>query len=208
MTILPPDTVLQYNDHMKRIFLSLFVLLAFALTGLGAASVTLGWDPNPEPDIAGYRIYWRTNGGAYLTNRFVAVTNGTTGTVTNLSLGLTYRFVATAYNTSGLESDYSNEVTAIIPGKPIPPQNLHTNAVILKAMIMGTDRIGGEWALVHSYEDLVITNLAESAFYKTKLAIAHSREEDPARAVTGDFLWLEDYWPLSLPPPLPLSTRR
>ena len=30
-----------------------------------AADVTLAWDPNQEPDLAGYRVYSRPAGGSY-----------------------------------------------------------------------------------------------------------------------------------------------
>ena len=87
-----------------------------ATTGTCSGSsptVTLAWDANPEPDVAGYIIYSREMGGTY--TPALTVTNGTTATLTDLRRGTTYFFVATAYNISGLESDYSNEVTCIIP---------------------------------------------------------------------------------------------
>jgi fibronectin type 3 domain-containing protein len=153
---------------MNKIIAFLFALLAPAIAGL-AATVTLAWDANPEPDIAGYRIYSRTNGGTYATNRFVAVTNGTSGSVSNLSLGVIYRFVATAYNTSGLESEHSNEVVANLPGTPTSPQNLRTNAIILRASLLTTPQLNGLWTVVHTYDDVVFTNAIEMAFYTTHL---------------------------------------
>lgn len=148
----------------------ILALLLSVLTGLGA-SVTLAWDPNPETNIAGYRIYWRIDGGTYSTNLFLAVTNGTTGTVSNLFLGITYKFVATAYNTSGLESDYSNEVTCTIPGRPAPPQNLRTNQVILQASLWRSEYVDGIWLSVYDYEPILLPKEGGQAFYKTKLSI-------------------------------------
>lgn len=174
----------------SRLLVPLFLLLSLALCS--AATVTLAWDPNPEPDIAGYRIYWKTNMATYATNRFVAVTNGTSGSVSNLLLGGTYRFVATAYNTAGLESDYSNEVGVTLPTVPTPPQNLRTNAVILRASLLSTEHLDGLWAVVHTYEDVVFTNNLEMAFYKTQLDL--DVVPTVSRAVSGM-------------PPLPPSVR-
>jgi len=76
-------------------------------------SVTLAWDPNPEPDVSGYKIHYgnASRNYPYSTN----VGNVTTATVYGLQEGLVYFFAVTAHNTSGLESDYSNEVTNSIP---------------------------------------------------------------------------------------------
>lgn len=72
------------------------------------AEVTLEWDPNTEPDLAGYKLYWGFSSGDY---EFSAdVGNQTSYTITGLIPGVTYYIAVTAYNTTGLESDYSNEV--------------------------------------------------------------------------------------------------
>jgi hypothetical protein len=77
------------------------------------AEVTLAWDPNSEADLSGYRIHYGTSSGSYTSVRDVG--NELTCTVTGLTAGETYYFAATAYNTSGLESDYSNEVVYTVP---------------------------------------------------------------------------------------------
>ena len=68
--------------------------------------LTLVWDRNPEPDIAGYKVYYGRVSGDY--TQLVTVTNprakiGVSGSRT------TY-FAVTAYNTNGVESDLSEEV--------------------------------------------------------------------------------------------------
>jgi predicted phage tail protein len=77
------------------------------------AEVTLAWDPNSEADLSGYRIHYGTSSGSYTSVRDVG--NELTCTVTGLTAGETYYFAATAYNTSGLESGYSNEVVYTVP---------------------------------------------------------------------------------------------
>ena len=72
-------------------------------------SATLAWNPGvPSTDVAGYFIYYGVSTRSY-TNRLDAEL-GTNGTVSNLVAGTTYYFAATAYTTSGLESDFSDEV--------------------------------------------------------------------------------------------------
>lgn len=83
-----------------------------------ADSVTLVWDPNTEPDLAGYRIHYGTSSGQW--NTTIDVGNVTNVTISGLARGVTYYFVATAYNTANLESDPSNEVSYAVP-ENVPP---------------------------------------------------------------------------------------
>jgi len=85
-------------------------LLVSILTIQNAHSdqVALAWDPNPEPDLAGYRIYYGTSTRNY--SFFIDVGNTTSYTVQGLEEGRPYYFAATAYNMAGNESDFSNEV--------------------------------------------------------------------------------------------------
>jgi hypothetical protein len=84
-----------------------------------AQDVTLEWDANTEPDLAGYNVHYKTqssgppyNGtGATEGNSPIDVGNVTQFTLTGLSDGVTCFFVVTAYNTGDVESDYSNEVS-------------------------------------------------------------------------------------------------
>ena len=77
-------------------------------TALGA-DVTLAWDPPLSADVTGYRLYLGTTSGVY--NQTSDVGIETTTMVSNLIVGTTYYFVVTAYNSSGLESPFSNEVS-------------------------------------------------------------------------------------------------
>jgi len=82
---------------------ALLPLLAFAAV---AGPVTLVWDPNPETDVNGYRVY---HGKASRVYDHVADVTDTTATIDPGEPGV-YYFAVTARNTAGLESDYSNEV--------------------------------------------------------------------------------------------------
>jgi hypothetical protein len=71
-------------------------------------SVTLAWDPSvPSTGIAGYFIYYGGATGSY--TNLVDVGLATNGVVSNLVAGTTYYFAVTAHDSSGLESDFSNE---------------------------------------------------------------------------------------------------
>jgi hypothetical protein len=73
-----------------------------------SAQVVLQWDPNTEPNLAGYKIYYGTSSRNYEFSAYVG--DITTYTVSNLPDGGTYYFAATAIDSSNLESGYSNEV--------------------------------------------------------------------------------------------------
>jgi fibronectin type 3 domain-containing protein len=73
--------------------------------------VRLAWDANTEPDLAGYTVYAGTASGTY--DLTANETEHTQFTATNADCGTTYFFVVTASDTSGNESGYSDEVSAV-----------------------------------------------------------------------------------------------
>lgn len=77
------------------------------------SSVKLSWNANPEPDIAGYTVYYGTD-SAVLDNT-VKTGNTTTAVVPNLQPETTYYFAITATNTTGLTSDMSDPISYTTP---------------------------------------------------------------------------------------------
>jgi hypothetical protein len=82
-------------------------------------AVTLSWDApttnadgTPLGDLAGYKVYDGGSAGSYTMSTDVG--NVTTATLEGYPEG-TYYFTVVAYDTSGNESDYSNEVVATLP---------------------------------------------------------------------------------------------
>jgi hypothetical protein len=72
-------------------------------------SAMLAWNSSvPATNVAGYNLYYGGATGNY-TNQ-VNIGLATNGVVSNLVAGRTYYFAATAYTSTGLESDYSDEV--------------------------------------------------------------------------------------------------
>jgi hypothetical protein len=68
----------------------------------------LTWDPNVEPNVAGYSVYWGIESGIY--PQSVDVGSQTDYTIYSLEEGQTYYFSVTAYKGTGTESDYASEV--------------------------------------------------------------------------------------------------
>lgn len=101
---------------MKKIFtLTIWILLLSVVSCSAASNVKFIWDASPDSDLAGYRLYQSTVSGEYDKSKVVAVipANLTTTTLENVQDGK-YFWVATAFDTSGNESEYSNEVTATL----------------------------------------------------------------------------------------------
>ena len=110
---------------MRKLFyqLALILVLLFAVLTPGRSAeyvtvgdtddpsavstdVTLAWDPNTEGDIAGYNVYYGRASG-----RYARVETVTAPHVTITVRGSqTVYFAVTAFNTSGVESDLSQEV--------------------------------------------------------------------------------------------------
>ena len=82
-----------------------------------AASATLGWDANTEPDISGYELRYGESSGNYTSTLQVGKT--TEASVSNLTEGKTYYFAVVAFNTSGLASAPSNEVVHQVATTPV-----------------------------------------------------------------------------------------
>ena len=94
------------------------------------ANIQFVWRANPEPDLAGYKLYVGTTPGVYV--GCIDVGNVTTFKATDLIRGMTYYFALTAYNTAGLESDPTSELGTQLPvlDNPSNPQivePVHTN---------------------------------------------------------------------------------
>ena len=106
------------NTSNSKFFFSvstIFALLAFTFIHISAntvsaVQVTLAWDANSEPDLAGYRAFLREEGQIYEYNNPAWEGIETTCTIFDLDEGTPYYFVVRAYNTSGIESGNSNEV--------------------------------------------------------------------------------------------------
>jgi hypothetical protein len=102
--------------NVGRIALIAILTLLIA-TVASAARIHVIWNPNTEPDLAGYRIYHGTESGQY--GEPVDVGN-VTGHVMEITpeYGATHYFAVTAYDTSGNESGFSPTMGVLVPEPP------------------------------------------------------------------------------------------
>src|SRR5688572_845980 len=82
-------------------------------------SVSFFWNPNPESDLAGYRLYYGEQSRRY--TMVTALPATTQATIPGLVIGRKYYFALTAVNTAGIESDFSNELALDIPSLNTAP---------------------------------------------------------------------------------------
>ena len=135
-------------------------ILIYSLNPSYALDVTLAWDANTEPDLAGYVIYYGTEpSDAY---DGVGAANGDSPidmpldqdedpdpsvvqfTVYDLPEG-THFFVVTAYNTEGLESGFSNEASTASDelSAPAPQVSTASDELSAPARQVSTEGTGG-----------------------------------------------------------------
>jgi fibronectin type III domain protein len=114
---------------------SLFVGISVLAPGIHAkaasAAISVGWRANAEPDLAGYRVYYGTRSGVY-SNYTSYVTVGRealTARLEGLLPGTKYYLTMTAFNSAGIESLPTRELTNTIPTiTSIPGQLLAEDA--------------------------------------------------------------------------------
>ena len=94
--------------------IALFVCFSLWSMGVDAASLTLAWDENRESDLAGYVVYWGTQSTTY--SNTIDAGKNTQFQVSGLADNTRYYFVVKAYNTAGLFSSPSTEVSGVTSG--------------------------------------------------------------------------------------------
>ena len=77
---------------------------------IAGTQLNFEWDPNPEPDIAGYRVFSREPGEDYDYNNPAWEGDENYCSVFVDDEDGVYLFVVRAFDESGFESDDSNEV--------------------------------------------------------------------------------------------------
>ena len=119
-----PQTSGSASGHVSVLSSSLATPASVSVAGAGVMtnsgspspapaqhSVVLSWGPSAS-SVNGYRVY-RDGGSGY--TPLSSITPELTYTDASVVSGSTYRYVVTAVDSSGDESPYSNEATAVIP---------------------------------------------------------------------------------------------
>ena len=104
-------TTLSNGNLSKLVVVAVVAVVLTAGTAV-AGSVTLTWDANTEPDVAGYTVFYGTQSGVYTSSVVVGV--ATSWTATTLTAGVKYYFAVQAVNADGLASPLSAEVSTTV----------------------------------------------------------------------------------------------
>jgi len=98
------------------------------------------------------------------------VGNSTNVTVSGLVQGTNYFFAVTAYDSSGLESDYSNEMSYRLP-MSVPPK---TNYLTVGVQVFTSGSVLGPWVLLTNLTLLQQTNPIGSEYFLGALTITNA----------------------------------
>ncbi|MCE5265311.1 MAG: fibronectin type III domain-containing protein [Deltaproteobacteria bacterium] len=124
-----------------------------------AAQASLAWDPSPDPDVTGYRVYFGKVSRAQTES--VDVGNAMQYTLTGLLEGTTYYFAATAYDRYGRESVFSNEVSTTTSSSctyAISPASQSFTAAAGSGTVTVTATAGCSWTATEAASWVTITS--------------------------------------------------
>lgn len=116
-----------------------FVLVSLVFPqNIYAVDITLTWDSNSEPDLDGYKVFYRQEGDSYDYNHpdWAGSRTETTCTIYGLDDDTTYYFVVRAVDVEGNESGDSNEMR-------YQPNVASTQAIMDNSDTGGDDDDGG-----------------------------------------------------------------
>lgn len=97
-----------------RVYLVILLLLLIPTCAIAGTQLNFEWDPNPEPDIAGYRVFSRQPGEDYNYDNPAWEGEENYCSIFVDDEDAVYLFVVRAFDEDGFESDDSNEV--VYPG--------------------------------------------------------------------------------------------
>ena len=93
-----------------QLILLVFIFFFSLVSSLYAMDIALKWAPNTEPDLAGYKVFFREKGQSYNYNTPYWECTEPECTVYDLDKTKTYYFVVRAFDNDGNISSNSNEV--------------------------------------------------------------------------------------------------
>lgn len=115
-------------NNLKFILSFIFLLFNLATT-VYAIDITLQWTSNNEPNLAGYRVFYREESQTYDYENPYWESIDPVCTIYDLDETETYYFVVRAFDTNGSESANSNEVLLMegIAVNQLPAENISSN---------------------------------------------------------------------------------
>jgi hypothetical protein len=117
-------TQTQETNLSLAIRLILFLQIILTPASAFCGQVKLAWTTITEPDIAGYRIFYREENGYYNFNQPSWEGSDTGCVITGLDDNAVYYFMVRSYNTAEIESINSNEVYYKTPDNLPPPTDV------------------------------------------------------------------------------------
>ena len=125
-----PSYYFRFKSSLFDIAFIFILFLIAIIPNSFAAQIRIAWDPNTEPDLAGFKISYGTASQSYGT--LIDIGNITSHTVTGLTGGKTYYFAVRAYDSSGNMSGFSNEVSGIAnePSKTVISSDNNTSRTL------------------------------------------------------------------------------
>ena len=128
--------------RLSATFASL-VLVAVVATPAAGGTITLDWDPNPEPWVVGYKLHVGTESGSY--TQHVDVGLSTIFAWVGAAEGQLYCFAVSAYIAGYLEGPYSSEVCGYSNASPTlinPGNRVSTQGQATSLQLQGSDPLG------------------------------------------------------------------
>jgi hypothetical protein len=125
------------------------------------ASVTVAWDPSPSEGVMGYVVYVGTESRTY--TRSIPTGSETSCVIDNLIRGVTYYIAVTAVDSTGLESDFSEELEYTPPPAEVTPPITLTFSQTGSVSLSSTGTVAREYDVLASQDLLTWTNLARIA---------------------------------------------
>jgi hypothetical protein len=101
-----------------KLALLFFPLFFCMVSSLQAMDITLRWAPIHDPNLAGYKVFFRDEGQSYDYNTPYWESTEPECTIYDLDITKTYYFVVKAFDLDGKTSDNSNEV-ALVEGMAV-----------------------------------------------------------------------------------------
>lgn len=110
---------------MKKLLLTAIFILFAATLYAKTGNITLGWDRNTDTDLEGYKLYRSDVSGDYSGITPVDIMGNPNKYTMQIEMehAIPNYYVLTAFDTSGNESEYSNQVMHIVFIDDISPHS-------------------------------------------------------------------------------------